>query len=266
MAFVETQVPARVHRGLPKPAAPLLSIVIPTWNGGRQLSATLDHMREFRERLEFGTEIVIVDDCSGHSTARIAGDFANHNELAVVLRNQVNQGKGHAVARGMLHATGAYRIFVDSDLAYPSSQIAKLLHALEAGSDVAIACRVLPESRYVMSPTFFHYLYTRHLMSRLFNRLAQQVLLPGILDTQAGLKGFTARAAQTVFSRQTLCGFGFDLECLFIARLHGLKIEQVPVDFYYSDEPSTISFARHGARMLMDLVRVRRNGARGIYA
>jgi len=266
MAFVETHVAARYRPGLPKPATPHLSIVIPTWNGGQQLSATLTHLGEFRTRLKFQTEIVIVDDCSGHSTARIAGDFADENELTVVLRNEMNQGKGHAVARGMLHASGAYRIFVDSDLAYPSCQITKLLRALESGSEVAIACRVLPESRYVMSPTFFHYLYTRHLMSRVFNRLAQQVLLPGILDTQAGLKGFTAHAAQTIFSRQTLCGFGFDLECLFIARLHGLKIEQVPVDFYYTDEPSTISFARHGAEMLMDLVRVRRNGARGIYA
>lgn len=266
MAFVETHVPDRYRPGVRKPATPLLSIVIPTWNGGRQLSATLTHMREFRTGLEFQTEIVIVDDCSERSTARIAGDFADDNELTVVLRNERNRGKGHAVARGMLHASGAYRIFVDSDLAYPSSQIAKLLLALEAGSDVAIACRVLPESRYVMSPTFFHYLYTRHLMSRLFNRLAQAVLLPGILDTQAGLKGFSARAAQIVFSRQTLSGFGFDLECLFVARLHGLKIEQVPVDFYYTDEPSTISFARHGARMMMDLVRVRRNGVRGIYA
>jgi len=265
MAFVEA-LPARFHSAVPKPATPLLSIVIPTWNGGDQLSATLTHLRDFRTRLQFQTEIVIVDDCSERSTARIAGDFADDNELTVVLRNEMNQGKGHAVARGMLHATAAYRIFVDSDLAYPSCQITKLLRALESGSDVAIACRVLPESRYVMSPTFFHYLYTRHLMSRVFNRLAQQVLLPGILDTQAGLKGFTAHAAQTIFSRQTLCGFGFDLECLFIARLHGLKIEQVPVDFYYSDEPSTISFARHGAEMLMDLVRVRRNGARGIYA
>ena len=266
MAFVETHVAARYRPGLPKPATPHLSIVIPTWNGGQQLSATLAHLGEFRTRLKFQTEIVIVDDCSGHSTARIAGDFADKNELTVVLRNEMNQGKGHSVARGMLHASGAYRIFVDSDLAYPSCQITKLLGALESGSEVAIACRVLPESRYVMSPTFFHYLYTRHLMSRVFNRLAQQVLLPGILDTQAGLKGFTAHAAQTIFSRQTLCGFGFDLECLFIARLHGFKIEQVPVDFYYTDEPSTISFARHGAEMLMDLVRVRRNGARGIYA
>jgi glycosyltransferase involved in cell wall biosynthesis len=266
MAFVETQVLPRYRQRALAPVKPFLSIVIPTWNGGSQLAATLDHMRQFREGLEFPTEIVIVDDCSDLSTARIAGRFADENEGTSVLRNEENRGKGHAVRRGMLHATGEYRIFVDSDLAYPSSEIAKLLSALEAGSDVAIACRVLPESRYVMSPTFFHYLYTRHLMSRLFNRLAQWILLPGILDTQAGLKGFSARAAQLVFTRQTLSGFGFDLESLFVARLHNLKIEQVPVEFHYGDEPSTISFARHGARMLMDLLRVRRNSIRGLYA
>ena len=126
--------------------------------------------------------------------------------------------------------------------------------------------RALPESPYVMSPTFFHYLYTRHLMSRLFNKLAQLVLLPGILDTQAGLKGFTAQAAEKIFSRQTLCGFGFDLEVLFIARSHHLKIEQMPVDYHYNDEPTTVNFAKHGVEMLLDLIRVRLNGARGIYA
>ena len=266
MAFVENQVLTRYSPALASQPSPRLSIVVPTWNGGHGLKATLDHLLEFRARLDFPVEVVIVDDCSERRTARIAGAFADENEYAALLTNERNRGKGYAVARGMLHASGDYRIFVDSDLAYPSSQITKLLRVLEAGSDVAIACRVLPESRYVMSPTFFHYLYTRHLMSRLFNRLAQLVLLPGILDTQAGLKGFTAAAARTVFSRQTLCGFGFDLECLFIARKHDLKIQQVPVDFYYSDEPSTISFARHGVEMLTDLVRVRRNAARGTYA
>jgi glycosyltransferase involved in cell wall biosynthesis len=268
MAFVETE----THFGpryRPNPqsmAKAHLSIVIPTWNGGSHLRATLNHLREFRAGLGFTTEIVIVDDCSERSTAKVVEAFAENNASTVVFRNDRNRGKGHAVARGMLNSTGVYRVFVDSDLAYPSCQILKLLRGLEAGSDVTIACRVLPESRYVMSPTFFHYLYTRHLMSRVFNRLTQTVLLPGILDTQAGLKGFTAKAAEAIFSRQTLCGFGFDLECLFIARSHNFKIEQIPVDFHYSDEPSTISFAKHGAEMLVDLIRVRRNGARGIYA
>ena len=268
MAFVET--PRLVSFGKSRlespPRVPEVSIVIPTWNGGQRLSETLEHLQKLRAELEQPTEIVIVDDCSEAGTAHIAAAFANENELTTVLRNSSNRGKGYAVAKGMRHAQGAYRLFVDSDLAYPGSEITKLLLELKAGNDVAIACRVLPESRYVMSPTFFHYLYTRHLMSRVFNHVAQRMLLPGIFDTQAGLKAFTAHAAQLIFSRQTLTGFGFDLECLFIARMHGLKIKQVPVDFYYSSETSTISFVKHGTEMLMDLLRVRRNARRGLYA
>jgi dolichyl-phosphate beta-glucosyltransferase len=264
MAYVESQVfqGRRPHASL----APALSIVVPTWNGADRLAQTLDHLRGFRAELDEITEIVIVDDCSEPGTARIITDFAEDNEFTVALRNAQNRGKGYSVARGMLQARGEYLVFIDSDLAYPSGEVTKLIGALKEGNDVAIASRVLPESRYVMSPTFFHYLYTRHVMSRAFNRVAQAVLLPGILDTQAGLKAFTARAAQLIFPRQTLHGFGFDLECLFIARLHGLKVKEVPVDFYYGSEPSTISFAKHGAEMLIDLVRVRRNARRGVYA
>lgn len=266
MTVFDTQRPVSFQPPVTAPRATALSIVIPTWNGGARLQETLEHLHSFRCELNEPTEIVIVDDCSDRHTQRIAADFAQKDDLTFVLRNSRNRGKGYAVARGMREARGQYRLFVDSDLAYPSSEISKLLSALKSGGDVAIACRVMPESRYVMSPTFFHYLYTRHLMSRAFNRLAQQMLLPGILDTQAGLKAFTAEAAQLIFSRQTLSGFGFDLECLFIARLHGLKIIQVPVDFYYNSEPSTISFIKHGKEMVMDLLRVRRNGRSGLYA
>jgi dolichyl-phosphate beta-glucosyltransferase len=244
---------------------PTLSIVVPTWNGGMRLAETLEHLRDYQAQLDDATEILIVDDCSEAGTARIARDFADHNELVCVIRNDRNRGKGYAVARGMQHARGHYRVFVDSDLAYPGSEISKLILALKSGNDVAVACRVLPESRYIMSPTFFRYLYTRHVMSRAFNRVVQRLLLPGILDTQAGLKAFTARAAKQIFSRQTLSGFGFDIECLLIARLQGFRITEVPVDFYYSSEASTISFVRHGTEMLRDLIRVRQNARRGLY-
>jgi hypothetical protein len=125
---------------------------------------------------------------------------------------------------------------------------------------------VLPESRYLMSPSFFHYLYTRHVMSRAFNKVVQAFLLPGILDTQAGLKGFTAEAAQLCFSRTTIPGFGFDIECLYIAQQHGLTIEQTAVNFRYDDEPTTMRFASDSRRMFIDIWRVRTNAWRGQYA
>jgi dolichyl-phosphate beta-glucosyltransferase len=192
--------------------------------------------------------------------------FAQSRPFTVYLRNESNAGKGASVARGMLAATGELRVFTDADLAYPPSEIGKIVADLEGGADVAIACRVLPESRYLMSPSFFHYLYTRHLMSRAFNLLVRMTLLKDVRDSQAGLKGFTARAAQAVFSRLSIPRFGFDVEALFIAQRHRFTVRQTAVFFRYDEEPTTVKFTQSIFQMLTDIVRVRLNQMRGKYS
>ena len=245
---------------------PALSLVIPVYNAADQLPTTLESVDQFAARHSGGLEVLFVDDCSTEvETQLILEDFARRRGYSRVLRNAHNRGKGFSVTRGMLAARGRHRVFTDVDLAYPLDQVHKIVEELSSGADVAIACRVLPESRYLMSPTFFHYLYTRHLMSRAFNKVVQTFLLPGILDTQAGLKGFTAEAAQLCFSRTTIPGFGFDIECLYIAQQHGLTIKQTAVSFRYDDEPTTVRFARDSSRMLQDIWQVRTNAWRGQY-
>ena len=246
---------------------PMLSLVIPVYNAADQLPTTLDSVDQFVSRYAGHPEVVFVDDCSTEvETQLILEDFARQRDYARVLRNAQNRGKGYSVTRGMLAARGRYRVFTDVDLAYPLDQVHRIVDELVNGADVAIACRVLPESRYLMSPSFFHYLYTRHLMSRAFNRVVQTFLLPGILDTQAGLKGFTAESAELCFSRATIPGFGFDIECLYVAQQHGLTIKQTAVSFRYDDEPTTVRFARDSSRMLRDIWQVRTNAWRGQYA
>ena len=237
-----------------------LSIVVPIWNGAERLSAVLPELAEWIARRPFRIELILANDGSGAVTSRLLRRFAADHDNVVLMDEMPHQGKGSAVAAGMLAARGKFRIFVDSDLAYPATEIDKILQVLESGSDVAVACRVLPESRYVMSPTFIHYLYTRHLLSRFFNRAIRALLLPGLLDTQAGLKGFTADAAETIFDRATISGFGFDLECLYIARMNSLSISQVPVLFRYDDEPSTVRLLRDALQMAGNVVTIRLRG------
>jgi dolichyl-phosphate beta-glucosyltransferase len=242
-----------------------LSLIIPVRNGADRLPATLRAAIDWLSCQPERSELVLVDDGSEAGTAALLRRFAAQAAGVKLLVNTQNRGKGHAVARGMLAAEGRFRVFTDADLAYPIEEVAAVVRPLEAGSDVAVACRVLPESRYLISPSFFPYLYTRHVMSRAFNWTVRRTLLPGILDTQAGLKGFTARAAETVFPRLAIAGFGFDVEALYVARRHGLRIVQIPVRFRYDHEPSTVRFVRDAATMLGDLVRIPWNGWRGRY-
>ena len=249
--------------------APYVSVIVPAWNGAERLSTTLFSLHRLLASQQYPTELIVVDDCSGPDTVRAIGHFstavAGERTPVRVLRNEQNQGKGYSVARGMLAAKGGIRLFTDADLAYPAEEIESIIDALERGSDVAIACRVLRESRYVMSPTFFPYLFTRHLLSRAFNTVVRALLIDAVLDTQAGLKGFTRGAAELIFSRLTIPRFGFDVECLYIAQRHGQRIVQVPVTFQYDDEPTTVNFVRDGARMLTDLGHIVMNAWRGRY-
>jgi len=251
----------------PTATMPELSLVIPVYNAAQQLPATLAAVDEFATRYSGGLEVLFVDDHSSEvETQLILEDFTRRRGYARMLRNGTNRGKGYSVTRGMLAARGTYRVFTDVDLAIRWAEVHKIVRDLQAGAGVAIACRVLPESRYLMSPTFFHYLYTRHIMSRAFNKVVRTFLLPEILDTQAGLKGFTAEAAALCFSRTTIPGFGFDIECLYIAQQHGISITQTAVSFRYDDEPTTMRFASDSRRMLLDIWRVRTNAWRGQYA
>jgi len=247
------------------PADVVLSIVVPVKNGEDRLAESLGAIDAFRRAQPFATEVVLVDDGSDAPAARILDAWGARGGFTL-LRNALNRGKGFAVARGLLEARGAYRVFTDADLAYPVEEVGKVLAALQAGNDVVVACRVLPESRYLMSPVFFHYLYTRHLLSRLFNALARFALLPGILDSQAGLKGLTARAAGLVVPKLTIPGFAFDVELLHVARVQGCRIAQIPVFFRYDSEPTTVHFVQDSWQMARDILRIRWNQARGRYA
>ncbi len=245
--------------------APHLTLVVPCYNGEDRLPAALAQLSAFLALQPYSSELLLVDDCSAAPAAEVLQKYAAARPGITLIRNEKNLGKGRSVSRGMLAGRGRFRVFTDADLAYPPAEVNKILRDLEAGADVAIACRVLQESRYLMSPSFFHYLYTRHVMSRVFNLLARAILLRDVLDSQAGLKGFTAAAAEMVFPRITIPRFGFDVEALFIAQKHRLAVKQTAVYFRYDEEPTTVKFAQSAFTMAAELVQVRMNDWRGKY-
>jgi len=243
-----------------------LSLIIPAYNCEGFIAGTLASAIAYLERRREPYELIVVDDGSSDGSAPLlAGLSANHCSVHFI-RNHANRGKGHAVRAGVMHSSGEWVVFTDADLAYPLEEIDKVVRALEGGADLAIADRTAPQSLYHMSPAFFSYLYTRHLLSRLFNLMARCWLGLDARDCQAGLKGFRRGAADIIFSRQRLDGFAFDIEVLYIAKRFNLNVRQIPVEFRYFSEPSTVDFIRDSICALRDLVRVRLNSIRGRYA
>ena len=236
-----------------------IALIIPVYNSAHFIETSLRTAAKFMASLEGANEIVVVDDASTDDTPLVIERLLPEiSGIAItVVRNKVNSGKGYSVRRGIQIASARQVIFTDADLAYPVEEVKQVAEMLAKGHNVVIGCRTHPKSRYQISPSFFHYLYSRHLMSRGFNLIVNMVLGLGINDTQAGLKGFQRQAAQDIFTRQSLNRFSFDLEVLTIARSVGLSVFEMPVQFHYVKEPSTISFLRDSLRMLYDIMRIK---------
>jgi dolichyl-phosphate beta-glucosyltransferase len=235
---------------------PDLSVVVPAYNEASRLPSTLRQLRDWLVISRLSHEIVVVDDGSTDGTAEAAR--AAGGESLVLLRHAPNRGKGYAVRRGMVAATGARRLMTDADLSTPIEELPKLMAELDRGFDVAIGSRAVRGSRIEVHQPFY-----REAMGRTFNALVQVLLLPGLHDTQCGFKLFTARAAEAAFSPGRLDGFSFDVEALCAARKRGLRIAEVPV-VWRNDPRSRVSLGGGGAAFL-DLLRIRRLAKQGVY-
>lgn len=245
-----------------------VSLIIPICQAESFLTGSLRTIDDYLNTVSGRWELVLAIDASSDRSAEICREFAQQRRpyAVTVIANDTRLGKGGNVKRAMLESRGGYRLFTDCDLAYSLSDITRILAALQAGADVAIASRAHPDARYTISRGNLHYLYTRHLFSRLYNMIINRTLLHGWTDTQAGLKGFSGRAAEFIFSQTRLTDFSFDVEVLYLADRARLHVVELPVHFYYPREPSTVDFLRDALRMLQGICRVYAWGTQGAYA
>ena len=100
-------------------------------------------------------------------------------------------------------------------------------------------------------------------MGRAFNKIVRMLAVPDIEDTQCGFKAFSHTAARRLFALQTITGWAFDVEILYIARKLGLRAVEVPVVWNHSED--TRVNLTSGTRAFLDILRVRYLDLHGAY-
>ena len=237
--------------------SPFLSIVIPARNEESRLPATLEAVFGFLQQQPYPAETLVIENGSQDRTLAIAQEFAARRPGFRVL-HEAQPGKGRAVRRGMLEAAGELRFMCDADLSMPVEEINRFLPPLAQGYDIAIASREAAGAVRYNEPVY------RHLGGRAVNLVIRLLALPGLHDTQCGFKCFRAPVAEDLFARQTLAGWSFDIELLYIARRRGYCIAEIPIPWYFNPH-SKLSAVRDALRMILDILTIRRNARRGLY-
>ena len=251
----ESSGPVAAPKDLPALESPDLdlSIVIPAFNEGAKIASDIDAAAAFLREQALRGEIIVVDDGSADDTFAQACALRERVPALVVLRYDLNRGKGHALKYGILRARGRRVLFADAGLCVPYEIASIGLKMIDLGMcDIAHGSRAMRGSVRRAQPAY------RRIGSALYSLLIHTAMgIPLYLsDTNCGFKIYRREIARDLFGRSFTDGFMFDIEIVLRALGANLTILEFPV--LWSNDPDTRFDPRTGSlRLLRDLFVIR---------
>lgn len=235
-----------------------LSVVIPAYNEEQRIGKTLEDVSRYLSGQTYQYEILVVNDGSKDGTAATVRKLSGTIPNLRLVDNSDNKGKGGVVRQGMLAASGDIRLFMDADNSTRVEEVAKFLPYFKQGADLVIGSRRIQGSVIAVKQPWI-----RDFLGGVFRTIVHTLVPMRVTDSQCGFKAFSAKAAELVFSRQTVFRWAFDVELLAIARAHKLKIVEVPVT-WVNDAASKVKFSGM-VNMLLEVLKVRLQLWQGVY-
>ena len=241
---------------------PEISIVIPAFEEEGRVGESIEKILSHLQSNSISAELIVVDDGSRDRTAEASREaFSKAGDIETkVIRYDENRGKGFAVKTGLLAAKADIAIFSDADLSTPIEEMRKLVDPIRNGEyDLTFGSRAL--DRTLIGT---HQPWRREQGGKVFNLVVRTLTGMPFWDTQCGFKAFNISKFRPLLDLMKIDRFGFDVEFLYVAKLHGLRLKEIPVR-WNNDERSKVSVVRDSMRMFKEVTEIRRYAKRGAY-
>ncbi len=198
-----------------------ISLIIPVYNEANHLEQFLSQIDEADVGLK--KELVFIDDCSKDGSRDILKRYPFKSEYQLLFQD-VNQGKGAALRRGIQEATGELLAVQDADFEYDMKDLPELIKPiLNDRADVVYGSRFRKNGTQVHRT--FHYLINRFL-TLVSNALSGLYLS----DMETCYKIFRSEIIKNIKLESNR--FGFEPEVTAkIARLK-VRISELPISYY----------------------------------
>ena len=202
---------------------PYISIVVPAYNEAHLIADTLVSLDHYLSNLGKTYEILVVDDGSKDDTAKIVDKLRSMISNVLLIGHGRNMGKGAAVRTGILAARGKYRLFLDADHSTSIDHLGQALLLLK-DHDIIIGSRGVDGSVLDVPQSWI-----KRSFGNLGNLFVRGLLLRGVKDTQCGFKLFKEDVVETLFTKQRIDGWSFDIELLAMSKKLGYSVKEMPV-------------------------------------
>ena len=204
-------------------AAATLSVVIPCFNETRTVEACIQAVLAIQSD-DLRLQVIVVDDRSTDRSAEIVEKLAAEHPEIILLRHDVNRGKGAALRTGIARATGDYVAIQDADLEYDPQDLKRLVGVLRIGvADVVIGSRFL-------SHGYHRVLYFWHSVGNRFLTLLSNMLTDlNLTDMETCYKVFKREVIQSLELEEDR--FGFEPEVVAKIAHQGLRIYEMGISY-----------------------------------
>ena len=234
----------------------VLDVVVPVHDEEAVLTASVHRLHaHLVETFPYPFRITIADNASTDRTWEVAQRLVAALPAVAAVRLE-EKGRGRALKRVWSQSDAIVLAYMDVDLSTDLDALWPLVAPLMSGhSDVAIGTRLHRASRVVRGPR-------REVISRGYNLVLRAALGVRFSDAQCGFKAVRADVAAELLPLVQDTTWFFDTELLVLAERSGLRVHEVPVD-WFDDPDSRVAIASTARDDLRGVWRVGRDLARG---